>query len=136
MILSSRWTSWRWRPILEKWGHLRVFINPRIVYTTTFLIGEDGDPVGTVFFVTAPYVMWDGDKHGKAEYAITARHCVNGEPVSIRFRRKDGSIKDVPTDPDDWVPHPETDLAALPLDTLPLDDCSYVIISYYNIASS
>lgn len=102
-----RWNSWRWKPILEKWGHLRVFINPEMVKTASFLM-ENNEPVSTVFFLRMD--------HGLSIYAVTTRHSICESDVSIRFNRRGGGVKDEPTLQGDWLSDRDSDVAILPLD--------------------
>lgn len=80
---DSRVHSWRWQPLMQKWGQLAMFIDPDYLKTTTFLI-ENGEPIATVFFVRMPLlnprVPVDYDY-----YAVTTKHSLSGEEVSIRF---------------------------------------------------
>jgi hypothetical protein len=116
-LRDPRQHSWRWRPILEKWGHLRVFINPIQLSSTTFLVYNDA-PDSSVFFV-----KWPLDDAGHvAYYAVTTGHSVKGKKVSIRFNlKRGGGTYDKPIDPLDWVPSLTTDLAVLPIN-FPIDD--------------
>jgi hypothetical protein len=101
-----RCNSWRWRPLLEKWGHLRVLIDPSILYTATFLIVND-DPRSTVFFV----------RRSGESYAVTTRHSIVGHDyVSIRFNLKGGGTEDQAFFVGEWVLHSSTDIAILPLE--------------------
>lgn len=112
-----RWNSWRWRPILEKWGHLRVFINPAILKTATFL-SVNAKPISTVFFI-----RWPLEVGLVAYYAVTTRHSLNRKGVYIEFNKKGGGRDSQGFSFDDWIPHPSTDVAVLPLlSWLPLDD--------------
>lgn len=116
---DKRWNSWRWRPILEKWGHLSVLINPDLLKTTAFLVANRG-PIGTVFFVDMP--LREVSLDGHFFYAVTTLHTVADEDVSIRFNLKGGGVKDVPVSRHDWIPHGATDLAILPISHLPTWD--------------
>ncbi len=116
-LRDPRWHSWRWGPILEKWGHLRVFINPSEISSTAFLIYND-EPDSSVFFVKWPL----GNSNHFAHYAVTTRHSVKNKQVSIRFNfRQGGGTRDIPIDPNDWVVSLTTDLAVLPIN-FPLAD--------------
>ncbi|MDX6270374.1 MAG: hypothetical protein QOD28_1597 [Acidobacteriota bacterium] len=130
-VRDARWNSWRWRPILEKWGHLPVFINPNIPKTATFLI-ENGEPISTVFFVSVSLLPENNPLLGRAFYAITTKHSVLGD-VSIRFNLTGGGVRDEPTLQGDWKPHPSTDLAILPLH-FPLDEFDITWVDYSHIA--
>jgi hypothetical protein len=109
-LRDPRRHSWRWGPILEKWGHLRVFINPLHLYSTTFLVHQ-GEPISSVFFVSLPL----DDKGHVAYYAITTLHSVRDTEVFIRFNLKGGGIHHELIDPNDWEPSLTTDVAALPI---------------------
>lgn len=104
---DPRWNSWRWKPILDKWGHLRVFINPDITKTATFLI-ENNEPVSTVFFVL---MKWD-----MAVYAVTTRHSIFDSDVQIRLNLKRGGKEDKPILKGDWFCDPSSDVAVVPLE--------------------
>jgi hypothetical protein len=124
MILDFRdirLDSWRWRPLLEKWGHLRVLINPAILKTATFLI-VNGEPNSTVFFVRC-----DAGRNVYFDYAVTTRHSSQHPLVAIRFNRRYGGTEDLYFTPSDWFTHPSTDVAVMPLE-IPLDayDISFV----------
>jgi hypothetical protein len=120
---DARLNSWRWRPLIDKWGYLPVFFNPAHLKTTAFLI-EDGSPASTCFFVRASLNSRDDirrpDLFGSAYYAVTAWHCVHGPDVSIRFRLKGGGFEDKLVLATDWIPHGKTDLSILPIN-FPLD---------------
>ena len=112
---DNRWNSWRWKPILERWGYLSVFINPLLFKTSAFLVARRG-PVGTVFFVDVP--LKELGSEGHAFYAVTTRHTVADEDLSIRFNVKGGGINDELISRHDWIPHGSTDLAILPINHL------------------
>src|SRR5882762_52876 len=114
-----RWNSWRWRPILERWGYLRMFVDPELLKTTAILIAK-GERVGTVFFVRVP--LDDQVSHGlfgEDYYAVTADHCIRGE-VSIRCLFKDGTHYDEPVLQSDWIRDDQSDIAVLPI-SFPID---------------
>jgi hypothetical protein len=105
-----RWNSWRWRPILERWGYLKVFASDRVLKTATFVAFDD-EPIATVFFVRVRL----GELAWYAHYAITAYHCVNDRVVSILFNTN------TEIDPqhfcfNEWVCDRENDIAVLPID--------------------
>lgn len=121
---SIRFNSWRWRPILEKWRHLRIMIDPLVLMTATFLTvdNEKGQPQpkATVFFI-----RWNFSSGINAYYAVTAAHAI--EPiVSIRFNLRNGGTQDQAFTADEWVMHPTSDIAVLPLPS----DCP---LGTYNI---
>lgn len=103
---DARYNSWRWRPLLEKWGYLRVLIDPSILRTAIFLVVND-QPISTVFFVAAG---------GFTYYAVTTRHSIRHPVVSIRFNLKDGGTEDQAFLAGDWIPHASTDIAVLSLE--------------------
>ena len=121
MVLAfrdRRWISWRWRPILEQWAALRVFINPDIFKTSAFLVSStDGDLVSTVFFVRIPLNPYKYHE-GQSYYAVTTRHSLVRQPLSIRLNKRDGGIHEEPTDINDWISHShrDADIAVLPID--------------------
>lgn len=117
---DMRWNSWRWRPLLERWGDLKVFINPTVLKTATFLCVDDS-PCSTVFFVRV-FI----ESGLSAPYAITTKHSLR-DVVSIRFNLKKGKTEDVFFTAGDWIPHPATDIAVLPLEiSLDSYDIEYV----------
>src|SRR5688572_255677 len=118
-IRDGRWHSWRWKPILEKWGHLRMFVDPKCINSAAFII-ENGEPASTVFFVKMP-LNREGPPQAYADYAVTTKHSVKDRHVSIRLNVRRGGPHDEPINPNDWVPHPDTDIAVLPI-TFPLDE--------------
>lgn len=139
LALSSdraRQNSWRWRPILKRWGHLRMLINSDYLKTCTFLIDE-GEPVGTVFFVTVKFGTDGallGGRQGPsfiAYYAITASHVVAGpkREMALRFNLKQGETRDEPVSSTDWILHDSTDIAILTLH-MPLGDFDVGFLRY------
>jgi hypothetical protein len=127
-----RWNSWRWRPILERWGHIRVLINPDIIKTVGFLIDEQGNVCSTVFFVRVPLGEPGQQVFGYSYYAVTTWHSVQ-ERVAIRFNKETGGIHDVVTC--DWVTNRATEVAILPLD-FSLDDYELEWIELEHFADS
>jgi hypothetical protein len=115
-LRDPRWLSWRWGSILQKWGHLRVFINPLHLYTTTFLV-HDGEPISSAFFISLPL----DDQGHVARYMVTTLHSVKDTEVFIRLMLRNGGVHHVPIDPTDWEPSLTTDLAVLPIN-FALDD--------------
>lgn len=116
-----RWNSWRWRPILERWGDIRMLLNPAITRTASFLF-VNGAIAGTIYFVEVPLDPLS-HRHGSTYYAITTYHSlVNASRIAIRFNLKGGGITDEPSLPGDWIKEKSVDTAVLPLDALPLDD--------------
>src|SRR4029077_14368528 len=107
-----RWNSWRWKPILERWGHLSMFIDPRLLKSTTFLV-EKGEEVGTVFFVSVPLGTSQANIFGEAFYAVTVGHCI-GDGVCIRWPLS-ANQGDTPTLERDWITDDDVDLAIYPL---------------------
>lgn len=107
-----RWNSWRWRPILERWGYLKVFINPDIVKTTTFLL-SNGEIASSTFFVKVPLDPANRTL-GSAYYVATTNHSVKGS-VEIRFNRKGAEPEDIPTLEADWYREAELDIAVWPV---------------------
>jgi hypothetical protein len=108
-----RRNSWLWCPILRVWGHLKVFINPQILRTATFLVDLDDDkPYGTVFFV-----HWFLEGSGIAHYAVTAAHNVErGPTVGIRFNVFGTNDSETQySKADEWAKHASTDIAVLPI---------------------
>jgi hypothetical protein len=81
-IHDKRWNSWRWKPILEKRGHLCVLINPDLLKTSAFIVASRG-PIGTVFFVDVPLKEIGSEGHAfLGEHPLCgARH--NGRPPRI-----------------------------------------------------
>ena len=74
-------------------------------------------PVGTAFGLC---IELDHAPGHSACYLVTARHVVNGVRsgsgmLYARFNQQGGGTLDVPVAPDDWVSHPATDIAAIPL---------------------
>jgi hypothetical protein len=106
-----------------------VFINPDILKTATFLV-VNSEPVSTVFFIG-----WPLSKGSSAYYAATTYHSVKNSKASIRFNRKEGRPEDIPFLPQDWVKHPLTDVAVLPLE-IPLDKYDIEFIEPHKIAES
>ncbi len=91
-----------------------MFVNSDLIKTTSFLI-DQGERVGTVFFVEVG--LGDDPRNnqfGSAFYAITARHCVD-KSVAIRFPLISGGTEDKDILSADWIKHPKTDVAVLPL---------------------
>lgn len=128
---DSRVHSWRWQPILEKWGHLRVFVDPKVLKTATFLI-VNGEPDSTVLFVGVS--LWNPRVPvGYEHYAVTTKHSVKNKDVFIRFNLKGGGMHDQPTNPHDWIPHPDTDLALLPI-KFPIDDFDVGFVWDYEVS--
>jgi hypothetical protein len=124
-----RWDSWRWRPILEKWGHLKVFISPSILKTATFLCVND-EPDSTVFFV-----RWALGGGLYAYYAVTTRHSLKNSIVAIRFNLKAGGTDDKWFLSTEWITHPSTDVGVLPLEfDLSAFDIQYIDI--FNFADN
>lgn len=129
---DMRVNSWRWRPLIEKYGHLRMFIDPDYLKTATFLV-EDGDPASTVFFIRVP--LWNlRVPSGYDYFAVTTKHSVEDIEVAIRFNLKRGGMHDEPTNPGDWILHPETDVAILPIE-FPLDEYDLMFIDTYEISA-
>ena len=96
-------------PILPRWGQIyKVFINPAILKTATFLTIND-QPNSTVFFV-----RWQLADDSPAYYAVTTRHSI-GEVVQIRFNKKGGGVDPLWFSSQDWIKHASTDVAVLPL---------------------
>ena len=122
---DPRRNSWRWRPVLKKWGNLRLFINPNILKTATFLIVND-EPVSTVFFIGG---------HESIYYAVTTHHSVKHSRVSIRFNLKGVGTRDEPFEPDDWIPHGKTDIAILPLE-ISLKEFDIESVALYTLAEN
>ncbi len=111
-----RWNSWRWRPILERWGDIKVFANERILKTATFIAVND-EPISTVFFIRVKL----GATAWFAHYAVTAYHGIKDRVVSILFNAKTG------VDPqhfvyDDWITDTANDIAITPIDNYLKDD--------------
>lgn len=128
---DARWNSWRWRPILQKWGHLKVAVNPNVIKTATFLV-INGEPISTVFFVRFPL----GEPtaiQGYAYYAVTTLHSVCELDVSIRFNLKAGGRRDELIPKDDWIKHPSTDIAILPIE-FPLDEYDIAWVNFTRMA--
>jgi hypothetical protein len=121
---DARLNSWRWRPLIDRWGYWPLFINPDHLKTTAFLI-ENEEPVSTCFFVRASLNsredIGSADLFGSAYYAVTAWHCVADLDVSIRFKLKSGKFEDKRILATDWKHHGRTDLSILPIN-FPLDD--------------
>jgi len=111
---DARWNSWRWRPVLERWGSHRVFIDPNILKTTAFII-EGGERMGTVFFVRVPLGKNPHDLFGEDYYAITANH-VLGKSMSLRLPMANGQFQDKEIPLSDWTRDKEKDIAILPID--------------------
>jgi hypothetical protein len=92
-----------------------LFINPEVLKTAAFLVETDtGDLVSSAFFVRMP-LNTDGYPQGYAHYAVTTRHSLKRAPLSIRLNETWGGIHDEPTETTDWIPHPEIDIAILPI---------------------
>lgn len=139
-----RWNSWRWRPILERWGALPVFINPAIIDTAAQLV-VNGTPDSTIFFVRMPLEL-DSSAWGYSYYGITTRHSVEGNAVAIRFKLsrherdeffqlKPRGTEDKDIDPGDWIIHPDTDLAILPIE-FSLDRYVMEFVTQFQIVDS
>lgn len=128
---DSRVHSWPWKPLIEKYGHLRMFIDPDYLKSATFIV-KDGDPVSTVFFVRMPLynprvpVSYDN-------FAVTTQHSVKDNEVSIRFNLKSGGLYDEPINPNDWIHHTETDISILPV-KFPVEDYDVKFIDSYEMA--
>jgi hypothetical protein len=135
--------SWRWQPLIKKWGHLKVFIDPSLIKTAAMTV-INGKPDSTVFFVEVP--LKDGTSgFGFAYYAITTRHSIHSLDVSIRFNLKGNldlksrldpnkGTEDKQTNSNDWIKHPSTDLAILPL-KFPLDAYDIEFLSFRHIVT-
>jgi hypothetical protein len=112
---DTRWNSWRWRPLLEKYGHLRMFVNPDVIKTATFLFVA-GKLSSTVFFV-----RWPLPGQIYAYYAVTTRHSIlhpkiKNPEVSIRFNRHGGNAQDEFFQRSAWHEYEPTDIAVLPIE--------------------
>lgn len=124
-----RWNSWRWRPLLDKWGSIKMLIDPRILKTATFLVVND-EPSSTVFLI-----RWLILTDVYAYYAVTTRHSLSNSVVSIRFNLKSGGTEDQAFLAADWIQHPSTDVAVLPLPPdLPLDSYDLSFVSPFDFA--
>lgn len=128
---DSRVHSWRWQPILEKWGHLKVLIDPEYLKTATFLI-ENGEPISTVFFVRVP-LSTPSVPIGYDYYAVTTLHSIKDREVAIRFNLKQGGFQDKRINPNDWIPNPVQDIAILQV-RFPFDEYDVKFIDTYEIS--
>jgi hypothetical protein len=78
-------------------------------------------PIGTGFFVGVPV----GDV-GTDAFLVTARHVIEGARpfgrLFVRLNKKgQPGFTDFASSPDDWLVHPTTDVAVLPVNTIPQD---------------
>lgn len=103
-----------------------MFINPFILKTATFLIVDD-KPCSTVFFV-----LWNLGDGVSARYAVTTRHSIDSPIVGIRFNLMGGGTEPQYFAAEEWIKHPSTDVAVLPLE-LPLNryDIDYVRLHFF-----
>jgi hypothetical protein len=84
-------------------------------------------PIGSAFFVGVD--IFDAESPGStfAIHVVTARHVIDGPDVLwLRMRLKDGGFADIPVDPQAWIQHPTTDVAAAALNSDPAFDWVYI----------
>jgi len=94
-------------PIFEFWGNVRVYINPDLFGTASFVV-EHGEPTSTCFLVS----------FGGCYYGVTTKHSVENLDVAIRLNLKLGGSEDKRILAQDWIIHRDTDVAVVPLDFL------------------
>jgi hypothetical protein len=104
---------------LERWGYLRVFLDPDIFKSVGFIV-EGTERLGTVFFVRVP--LSEGNSlFGEDYYAITANHVLTPDSFLRLPLKGQQGWKDEPFLLADWIRYRERDIAILPL-TLSLSD--------------
>ena len=104
-----------------------MFIDPSLLKSTAFLV-ENGEEVGTVFFVSVPLGNTQANTFGEAFYAVTAGHCIAENGATIKWptaAHKD----DTDTLETDWITNDEVDLAICPL-TFDPRSCGIVPLPY------
>jgi len=88
-------------------------------------------PVGTAVLIR----IREGDFY--FGYVVTALHLlIEGRPygkIYVRFNKKDGGYEDIPSNPDDWLTHDETDLAAIRMGGHP--EYNYRFIYFEHLAT-
>ncbi|MEK6300030.1 MAG: hypothetical protein AABO41_04860 [Acidobacteriota bacterium] len=110
-----------------------MLIDPRVLLTSTFLVIDDANgqpqPSSTVFFVA-----WFMSGGVQAYYAVTTRHSISSPIVSIRFNLRAGGTEDQAFLAEEWVIHPSTDVAVLPLE-IPLSAYNIDFVRIHNFAA-
>jgi hypothetical protein len=91
-------------------------------------------PIGTAFFVGVPV-----EDVGTDVFLVTARHVIEGaRPFGQLFVRvnKKGQLgfTDFASSPDDWLVHPKTDVAVLPVSNLPQDTHEWLFLPLETLA--
>ena len=118
-----------------------MLIDPAHLQTVSFIV-QNGVPVGTVFFVQLRFAE-DGQALDfrrpeqrnppsvyVANYAVTTRHSVKDERVSIRLNLRGGGSRDELIEHNAWVCHDNTDIAVLPV-RFSLDDAEIAFLDAY-----
>jgi hypothetical protein len=79
------------------------------------------EPIGTAFFVCCY-----AGPNALVHYAVTAAHVITKDPAYagyfFRVNRRDGGFEDLPFLPEDWICHPDADLAICHADFIPKFD--------------